>query len=521
MAISDNRKYSLKWVCELLEDAKGRTLGEIDRNGANIFLTTKDKPKITGIAGSIVEQSLFGYKPDNNQECDIQIDGILTELKTTGIRIPKSELKVAKTKGGTEYNKHFKAKEGISITGVTFNPYPQTNFEKSHFWEKAENLLLVFYEYTAYKPVLAAEYERFKIIDYCFNKFTQTEKNQLRSDWEKVRDFLVPVYEMYPNVEERNQHLEGFTRKLRPNLLLIELVPAFKNKKNSHSHPRYRLKKTFVDTIVKNHFCNDTKEVDLEKSFASFNELDKKCHDLSMLYSNKTFNELKVLLDIKSDVLNKDFGAKCILKMFDAQCSELKQIKDFQKAGIICRTITLSPKNRKTEDMKLDSIDFEEWTNRDVDFEESEIFNFFVEHSLLCPIFQECEITEEIKSSKEEIRGLTKFLGFKRLSFDDDFICSDVKKTWESVRRLVHTNTLIWEYVIDKDGNKKMNKSGSYAGAPNLPKSSEFNVFCRGGATDSSDKYRTEFVNGIKMLPQSFWIKGTFIVEKLNTKEYL
>lgn len=44
----------------------------------------------------MIEQSVFGYARDSKQECDIEIDGILTELKTIGVRIPKSDLKRAR-----------------------------------------------------------------------------------------------------------------------------------------------------------------------------------------------------------------------------------------------------------------------------------------------------------------------------------------------------------------------------------------------------------------------------------------
>mgnify|MGYP002744968935 CR=1 FL=1 len=77
----------------------------------------------------------------------------------------------------------------------------------------------------------------------------------LRNDWEIVRNYLQEIYNLYPNSNERLHHLEGFTHKLRPNLLLIELVPGFKKKATgSYQKPRYRLKRTFVDYIVRGHF---------------------------------------------------------------------------------------------------------------------------------------------------------------------------------------------------------------------------------------------------------------------------
>lgn len=514
MSVSEDRKYSRKFVHELLENVKGKTLGEVDAEGSRQFDRTEKSSKITGIAGDVIEQSVFGYARDSRQECDIEIDGELTELKTTGVRVPKGEYDKIKKLHWSKYSHLFTAKEGISITGVTFHPTYQTDFYTSHFWEKSERLLIVFYEYKPYGVVPASEYKNFQIVGYCYNKFTENEIAQLRSDWEIVRNHIKTVYDAYTDPEQRDEHLVGFTHTLRPKLMLIELVPGFKKRASgSYQRPRYRLKRTLVDVIVRGHFNKTRSEINLVESFSSFAELDRKCHQLTQMYGGKTLSELKKLLCINTDISTKDFTAKCILRMFGADCNRLNQILDFRKAGIIAKTLTITPAWNRTEDMKLSSVDFDEWLDRDVDFEESDVYTYFIEHSFLFPIF--CEY-DEADSSK------TVFEGFKRFAFDYDFIEKNVKKTWEDSRNLVYTDTLEWEYVInEKTGEKILNKSGGYKGAPNLPKSSEYTVFFRGGASDSSEMSKTETVNGIKMLPQFFWIKGSYITKKLKSLPYL
>ena len=92
MAVSEDRKYTKEFIYNLLEGIKGKTLGEVDKS--NQFARTKKSSKITGIAGDVIEQSVFGYARDSKRECDIEIDGVLTELKTTGVRIPKLVLNI-------------------------------------------------------------------------------------------------------------------------------------------------------------------------------------------------------------------------------------------------------------------------------------------------------------------------------------------------------------------------------------------------------------------------------------------
>lgn len=542
MAVTEDRKFTKAQVLEILTGAVGKTLGEVDKS--NQFARTEKSKKITGIAGDVIEQSVFGYKKDSKQECDIEIDGLLTELKTTGVRVPKSDLNRVKGKTGAAYNVYLGAKEGISITGVTFEPTIQTNFATSHFWEKSERLLIVFYEYLSYDVVPASGYAKFPIVDYCYNSFSDEERAQLCSDWEIVRDYLQNVYNEFPDVNERNRQLVGFTHVLRPKLLLIELVPAFKkrdkgedseefdSKTDSYQKPRYRLKQTFVDYIVRGHFDKSraNTEISLKESFSSFAQLDVRCHSISAKYKGMTFAQLKEELGVESEISNKSFGALCVLKMFDANCKRLNQISDFTKAGIIAKTITITPSGSRTEDMKLRHIDFEEWADEDLDFIDSDVYSYFCEHSFLCPIFCERgdmgkrkngESEEDYKRRLEKESAKTTFEGFKRFAFDDTFIENEVRRTWNDSRSLIHQKTLKWDYLYDSTGNKRKNKSGSYMGSPNFPKSADYQVFFRGGADDSRDEAKTEEVNGIKMLPQFFWLKGSYIADKLKTIEYL
>lgn len=511
MSVTDDRRFTKAQIYAILENVKGKTLGEVDKS--HQFDRTIKSEKITGIAGDVIEQSVLRYERDSNQECDIEIDGVLTELKTTGVRIPKSDLKNVRGKTGEAYNVYLGAKEGISITNVTFEPTIETDFNTSHFWEKSEHLLIVLYEYKSYEVVPASCYAQFPIVDYCYNSFSDEEKAKLQNDWEIVREHLQKVYNEFPDVDSRYEQLIGFTHLLRPNLLLIELVPGFKRKASgSYQKPRYRLKQTFVDYIIRGHFNKSraNNEIVLKESFSSFTQLDARCHALSERFRGKTLAELKKILGIDASV--KDIAAKCVIRMFGTDCKRLNQISDFTKAGIIAKTITITPTGGRTEDMKLKHIDFEEWADRDVDFEDSDVYDYFCEHSFLCPIF--CE------HDSEDLNKTT-FEGFKRFAFDEKFIENEVRRTWEDSRNLIYRNELKWEYVYDKQGHKRKNSSGSYMGAPNFPKSSEYKVFFRGGADVSTEKTRTECVNGIRMLPQFFWLKGSYIANKLQEIPYI
>ena len=64
--------FSMEEVLGILNPIVGKTLGEVDRN--NVFNKTENNPKITGIAGDVIEQSVFGYPADVKQEADLLIE---------------------------------------------------------------------------------------------------------------------------------------------------------------------------------------------------------------------------------------------------------------------------------------------------------------------------------------------------------------------------------------------------------------------------------------------------------------
>lgn len=49
-------------LIRLLDSIEGKTLGDVDTK--NVFARTIENPKITGIAGDVIEQSVLGYPAD-------------------------------------------------------------------------------------------------------------------------------------------------------------------------------------------------------------------------------------------------------------------------------------------------------------------------------------------------------------------------------------------------------------------------------------------------------------------------
>ncbi|MBS7311433.1 MAG: MutH/Sau3AI family endonuclease [Treponema sp.] len=478
MVSNSEHTYTKRQVEDLLEACLNKTLGEIDKN--HVFDKTKTSPKITGIAGDVIEQSVFGYDANSDSSPDLNIDGILTELKTTGIRVSKKN------------PKEYEAKEPMSITGVSPNVIIDEEFEDSRFWHKLAHLLLVYYLYASDKTVLAAEYANFLVKGYQFIEFSEDDKKILEQDWLIVRNFIRSL--------NKNEALYPEISHLRDKLLFIDTAPKWPNP------PRFRLKRTVVSNIVQKHFNGSLEQ--LPKAYDTYADIDKACHEITEKYKNKTVVDLMKEFAIEGKI-DKGIGERLVVKMFGGNAKKMQDIDLFCKIGLLGKTIVLTEKGKRTEDMKLFRINFDEIANVNEQFTDSVFYDYFNENQILCIVFEEHDSSDFEKNT---------FLGFKRLSFSDDFIDLNVKSVWQRIRELVIYKELKDIPVLDAKGNPRVNKTGIPQTAPNFPKSSEGVIFVRGDSSDSTQKPET--VNGISMYRQYIWIKGSYLAQKLDEKDF-
>ncbi len=477
--------FHRKDLQDILDNVLNKTLGEIDEN--HVFDKAQTNPKITGIAGDVIEQSVLGYPADNLQRPDLNVDGVETELKTTGIRLSKKD------------EKKYEAKEPMSITAVSPNQIVLEQFSTSRFWHKLKHMLLVYYHYSSTKTVKASEYADFYIRGYEFHEFNAADEAILKNDWELIRDFIIEIQHNFDVPESQYSRISS---ELRDKLAYIDTAPKWPNP------PRFRLKRQVVTDIVQKHFGNKLEQ--LPGHYSGYKDIDEKCHSITIQDAGKTVKELIVQYGISvkdMNKLSKSVNESVIVKMFGGQSKKLNQIELFQRLGIVGKSITMTMEGNRTEDTKLFVIDFDEWTDKNILFEESAAYDFFANHQLLCMIFEEPSQAAPLCDNK--------FLGFKRLIFRDEFIQGEVRKIWEEVRSLIWEGKLTETVSLNKEGEPIVNKkTRTFRTEINFPKSRNNLVFVRGGGVDASVK--TEEVNGIKMYKQYVWIKGSYIVGELK-----
>ena len=472
--------FTRKYLDEILTAILDKTLGEVDRN--NVFKKAETNPKITGIAGDVIEQSVLGYKADSRKQHDILVDGIPTEVKTTGFRVSNN---------GEEY----KAKEPMSITAVSPDIIVDEVFDDSHFWDKLAHMLLVYYHYASTKTVKAMDYKDFPIRGYEFHEFSEEEKATLENDWMIVRDFIRQLKEEFKGDAE--SQYPRISHDLRPQLMLIDTAPKWPNP------PRFRLKRSFVDQIIKNYFSRGKDE---DSHITAMSELDRICDNLTERHAGKSIAELMKVFGIEDSKVDKAVVERIVVRMFESERKKISDIPMFVKAGIHGKTLVMTYKGGRTEDMKLCNVDFDELSDPDFRFEDSSLYDYFAQSQILCVVFKE--------KDKKAIYGENVFVGFQRLYFTDEFIDTEVRRTWEEAQSLITTGRFEKVLEYDDDGKPRLNPNGTQRSHTNLPKSKDHTIFMRGTGGNSADTPLE--VNGYPLYRFQYWIKGVEIVDMVR-----
>lgn len=481
MCIDNGHAFSKSELERILTNVVGKQVSEADvKDVLGPGLRNK------GYVGAVVEQSILGYPADNKRRPDLLVDGVPVELKTTGIRRSKEA-------GG-----RYEAKEPVSVTAVRPSEIVHEEFETSAFWEKCAHLLFVYYLY-AHKVSSPAEYGDFPIMGFEFIDFDDEDKALIEHDWTVVRDFIRKLQREYPQNPE-SQYPRISSELNRQQLTVLDTAPKWPNP------PRFRLKRQFVTLIVNKYFGGKFDR--LPTHYSSLNELERECQWLTRSYSGKTVRELCSELGIERKSVSKRDAESVVVRMFGGTAKRMRDVEIFNKFSVVGRTFVLTKDGKKTEDMKLFPIDFEELGNESVTFENSAFRADFADSSLLVIMFQEPGAGRPFA---ENI-----FKGFELLSFSDAFIEREVRSTFEKCRSLIVNHELRIEPQLRKDGTQRVNRNGQRREAPNWPKSKDGVVFLRGTGVNSDPEHKPLVVNGLHMYPQNLWIRGAFIAEKLR-----
>lgn len=482
-----NHSFTERDIIQRFNAIVGHTVAEIDTAGV---LAASAASRNKGRIGAVIEQSVLGYPADSDRRPDIVIDGRPWEVKATGL--------VEAARGG------WRAKEPMSITTVAPEGIVAESFTTSAFWHKAARLLVVYYLYVRPGKGVAVEYAGFEFKGYDLHTWREVDRCRLEADWTVVREFVRTALKGDIDAEMPN-----LSTLVNPQLLYLDTSPKWPNR------PRFRLKASLVTQMARERLDDGMRMIPDQGGLSSMNALKVHLHEIGEAHAGQTLEELAepfgLPLKTKTGRENKSLAEQVVVRLFTGHAGKISQVPLFAKAGLVFKTVTLTPAGGRTEDMKLNpSIDFDELCDPTVEFEDSLFAAPFIDSTMVVAVIEERYRDCPLRRCR--------FMGFKVLWLGT--YLDAARALWDGMRDLIFSGRLVNVPILKRDGTPRVTpKTGLRMTAPNWPKSRDVILFVRGTGTDAKDKPVT--VNGVRMYRQNVWIKGTELADRLERLMYL
>ncbi len=439
-------------VLKRAQEAVGIPLKKIDKTGR---LSTGK-----GAIGSVIEESWYGYTPNSESEPDFPEAGV--ELKVTPYIRGKNGIR---------------AKERLVCNIINYmEEYTQT-FKTSAFWHKCNTMLLMSYEYL---PNIAKG--DFKIDKAILFSFPEEDLLIIEHDWETIIK-KVRSGKAHELSEGDTLYLAACTKGASSSSVRQQPFSDIYAKQRAYS-----LKTSYMTQILRKYIFGNVENEHIIKDWrhlkqASFEEFVLK--KLAPFYG-KTQATLCKVFNIHS--MAKNLNELLLAKMLGVT-GKITQTEEFQKAGIVPKTVRVQANGKVKESMSFQAFDFIK-ISHEKSWESSELYNFLAPTKFLFVIFQQ-------RSDNTYIFERAMFWNIPSKDLDE------VGHVWE---RTVRT--------IQKGVNLSRTPHGTQN---NLPKKTESPVaHVRPHAKNATDML--PLPDGRMMTKQCFWLNNDYIAEQIKQK---
>ena len=410
-----------------------------------------------GGLGNLVEKHFFHYEPNSNPEPDFPHAGV--ELKVTPFK---------KNKNGS-----YSAKERLVLTMIDYMQLLDESFEESHFWNKSKLLLLIHYLWKEDADRL--DYR----IKYA-NLFSPAKqdleiiKNDYKIIQEKVEKGL--AHELSGSdtlyLEACTKAATSADRTSQPNSDIKAKPRAFAFKS---SYMTYVLN----NYIIKEH--PDDESIIKSSMSTPFEEYIK--NKISK-YKNYSVEELCEIFDITFDKKPKNLEALIAYRILGIKGNKASE---FEKAGIVVKTIRIGKNNRIKEHMSFPTFKFTEIVNEK--WEDSTFRNYLSNTRFFFIIY---------KYDDENVLRL-KGCQFWNMPYED--LEKEVKSVWKKTRKIIN------------EGIRTYKKNGITYN--NFPAPSE-NPVCHVRPHGKNKKDTYKLPDGGEFTKQCFWLNNSYILSQLR-----
>lgn len=428
-----------------------------------------------GELGNFLEKFYFGYKPNSKQSADFPKAGI--ELKQTCIDLKK--------------NGEYTAGERLSITNISYECPIETDFYKSHLWEKMSCILLIHYLRDKSKERL--DYQ----IKYV-NLFTPPAEDMkiIISDFNKINSKIMQgrAHELS---ESDTLYLGACTKG---STALKSTQPQFYGEHIPAKKRNFCFKRSYMNYILHAYILRNQRSLE------------------SILKENTDLSET-TFEDYVIDKINKHIGMSVeeLCSMYKREYNNNKaqwidlayrmlgikgnQAEEFVKANIVVKAIRIGENNSIKESMSFPPFEFKDFVKEE--WENSEVFEYFTETRFLFVIFK--------KNGSDFF-----LLGSQLWSMPYNDLNITVRQGWMKIQEGIKKGV---EFIIDSNRVKN-----------NLPKKNENPIIhIRPHAKKAAYKLNNGYIhgdlkdasilpNGEWMTKQSFWINNTYILSQLKYK---
>lgn len=431
-------------------EIRGIPLREVDRTGR--LATGK------GAIGTVIEESWFGYTPNSESEPDFPEAGV--ELKVTPYLRGKNGIR---------------AKERLVCNIINYMEEHDRSFWTSAFWHKCSTMLLMSYEHLADRPK-----GDLRIDQAVLFSFPEEDLAIIQHDWETIME-KVRTGRAHELSEGDTLYLAACTKGA--NAASVRQQPFSERPAKQRA---YALKASYMTRILNSYIFGSAESPRIIKSVEVLHTQTLEDYIISKVRPCYGMTRHALMDRFGVDSSAKHLNELLLARMLGVR-GRIAHTEEFQKAGIVPKTIRVQRNGKIRESMSFPAFDFIE-LSRETSWEESALYGYLAPTRFLFVIFQERDDGAYV---------------FDRVMFwnipNEDL--EEVRRVWErtvqTVRRGVHLTQTPRGITND------------------LPKQSESPVaHVRPHGRNAADKL--PLPDGRMMTRQCFWLDHTYIEQQLR-----
>lgn len=414
-----------------------------------------------GAVGSVLEEGWFGYMINSGSEPDFAEAGV--ELKVTPY---------IRTASG------IKAKERLVCNIINYMEEYDKTFFTSSFWHKCSTMLIMSYEHRYGVPK-----EDYTIDKAVLFSFPEEDLIMIEHDWDIIIQ-KVRAGRAHEISEGDTLYLGACTKGASAASVREQPFSPIPAKQRAYS-----LKASYMTQVLNKYIFGAVENPRIIRHWSFLKECTFEEYIIRKVseFYGRTQDELKNIFNVDSNA--KSLNEIILARMLNVT-GKIAYTAEFQKAGIIPKTIRVQRNGRVRESMSFPSFDFMQVCNEEL-WEESELYNYLAPAKFMFVIFQESD-------DGKYVFDRVVFWNIPNADLDE------VGRVWQRTVQTLREGVELYS-VPNGIGN-------------NLPKQSESRIaHVRPHGKDSSDKL--PLPDGRMMTKQCFWLNNTYIMEQIGKPE--